>query len=247
MVRIIRGLLLFALLSAAAVALNSGLASETGIIVSSDATALREKTGNNNLGIILLTRSTSNQSVRPADKMAQSPPGDIFAIGPASEGVANPDLTVRAAANPLHPGNFVYIKNDNYYLTRYGDTGVTFAKKNPDSLCKFEVRLLSGCDFHGSQYISLVADNNLPITIDRGTHPPALWLNRLYPVAAFFARTRINSDQYNLNFDELGDFVLFRGRWKVTGANYHSNAIATVANGNTVTAKGSVYIIKAPT
>ncbi|KAJ7685702.1 hypothetical protein DFH06DRAFT_49226 [Mycena polygramma] len=246
MVQVIRGLSLFALLSAArAVTLNSGLVTETGITVSSDTTVLHEKIGINNPGIVPLY--TLDLLLKSTDKVAQSPPGDIVTSNPISEGVANPDLTVRAAANPLRPGNYVYIKNGNYYLTRYGDTGVTFAKKKPDSLCKFEVRLLSGCDFHGTYYISLLADNNLPVTIDRGTHPPALWLNQLYPVAAFFARTRINSDQYNLNLDVLGDFVLFRGRWKVTGANYRSNAIATIANINTVTAKGSVYIIEAAT
>ncbi|KAJ6490752.1 hypothetical protein C8R47DRAFT_1215023 [Mycena vitilis] len=165
---------------------------------------------------------------------------------PSSAGVANPRPKAARSAAILAPGTSIYIQNiDGKYLTRYGEDGLLFAKTAPDQYCKFKVRSIEGC---AGNYVSLVADNNLPITLYYGSDPPTLQLYRLYPTCAFDQTAAdeglvgglldglLGGSSYYLGFRDLSR--LDRGPWTVAGAN--SDGSHTI---QTSTDPRAVYII----
>ncbi|KAJ7685701.1 hypothetical protein DFH06DRAFT_1313985 [Mycena polygramma] len=137
----------------------------------------------------LVTRVQGVSFVNDLDKSATGVIG-TSSTNPISARVANDQRpkTTRSATI-LDPGTSIYIQNTaGTYLTRYGEDGLLFAKTTPDQYCKFKVRKIQGC--HAGNYVSLVADNNLPITLYYGSEsgPPTLQLYRLYPTCAFDQR-----------------------------------------------------------
>ncbi|KAJ6568681.1 hypothetical protein B0H19DRAFT_1065498 [Mycena capillaripes] len=144
-------------------------------------------------------------------------------INDASAGVADPGLVVKTAAGvqAIRPGSVIYIQNsDGYYLSRIGPTGVKFAKRSPDVYCRFKADPVGG-----TNYVTLRADNGLPITLDYRWGRPVLWLNAANPSGWFEARSIGTSTK---------DFLIVRdstnpgdGDWVISGTNWNDGAIET--------------------
>ncbi|KAJ7758334.1 hypothetical protein B0H16DRAFT_1720939 [Mycena metata] len=132
----------------------------------------------------------------------------------------------KSQAMPANPpsGSLIYVQNTNgYFLSRMGPTGLEFSKKSLDEYCKFKVVQVAG-----TVYFSLAADNGDVMALDYGAdNSPSIWLNYLYPVAAFAAVSADNGKTYLVAHDPGRPD---KGPYTVTGVDYSSSSISTIVD-----------------